>query len=326
MPLPRPGPVFEAFWRFAAERHNIYLRRRRCEPSPWTDDRVLARYRFTNAFRVLDRVSQTLVRDVIDAGPDDADDVVLRVLLYKIFNRESTWAAIVEQLGIPSAATFDPTATIAVLDELMRRGERVYSGAYIMPPVEAHRGQRKHVGHVHLLASVLDSDLPKQIACADSLQQVFRALMALPGVGRFLAFQYTIDLNYSELLPFGEDDFVVTGPGALDGISKCFPDTGRLSPEDIILEVTRQQREWFERLGLPVVELEGRALQPVDVQNLFCEVSKYTRATFPNVPGVSGRTRIKQRFTPAGPLKRIALPAKWASVRMLEPRSARGLA
>ena len=87
MPLPRPGPVVDAVWRFAAERHNIYLRRRRREPAPWTDDTVLAGYRFTNAFRVLDRVSQTLVRDVIDAGPDDAEDVLLRVLLYELFNR-----------------------------------------------------------------------------------------------------------------------------------------------------------------------------------------------------------------------------------------------
>ena len=38
----------------------------------------------------------------------------------------------------------------------------------------------------------------------------------------FLAYQYLIDLNYAAGLGFSEMDFVVPGPGARDGIRKCF--------------------------------------------------------------------------------------------------------
>jgi len=60
-------------------------------------------------------------------------------------------------------------------------------------------------------------------------REVYERLLRYPGLGPFLAFQYAIDLNYSDLLDFDEDDFVVAGPGALDGISKCFVSTGQRS-------------------------------------------------------------------------------------------------
>ena len=35
-------------------------------------------------------------------------------------------------------------------------------------------------------------------------------------------FNYSIDINYSNLVDFSEMSFVYPGPGALDGIKKCF--------------------------------------------------------------------------------------------------------
>ena len=55
---PRPSTLYPVLWRFAAKRQRIYLRRLAGEIGPWTDDPVLAAYRFTNAFRAADRVSQ----------------------------------------------------------------------------------------------------------------------------------------------------------------------------------------------------------------------------------------------------------------------------
>jgi len=55
-------------------------------------------------------------------------------------------------------------------------------------------------------------------------------------------------------------------------------------------------RGHFARLGLGVADLRGRWPTLIDWQNVFCEVSKYTRATHPHVRGASGRTRIKQEF------------------------------
>lgn len=62
-PTPRKE-VFDAYWRFAAERLAIFLRRANGEPGPWTGDPILQQYKFCNTFRAADRVSQYLIRDV----------------------------------------------------------------------------------------------------------------------------------------------------------------------------------------------------------------------------------------------------------------------
>ena len=49
----------------------------------------------------------------------------------------------------------------------------------------------------------------------------------------------------------------------------------------------------------------------IDCQNLFCEVDKYARVAHPDVAGISGRTRIKQKFSPTGPLELPWYPPKW---------------
>jgi hypothetical protein len=119
------------------------------------------------------------------------------------------------------------------------------------------------------------------------------------------------DLNYSNMLNFSEMDFVVAGPGAKDGISKCFTTTDELAAADLIRLMADRQAEEFDRLGLNFRSLWGRPLQLIDCQNLFCEVSKYARLAHPEIPGISGRTRIKQKFTRNSEVIHYWFPPKW---------------
>lgn len=292
-----PTPVFETYWRFAAERQAIYFRRLAGQPGPWTTDPILSTYRFTNAYRAADRVSQFLIQEVQyrDDRPSTPDELFFRTLLFKIFNRIETWTALERALGPLSYRHTDLNAIVDVLDNGMARGQRIYSAAYIMPaPTFGHR--RKHANHLAMLKSMMDDRLPSTLRQAPSLRIVYELLRRYSGIGRFLAFQYAIDLNYSELLDHDEASFVVAGPGALDGIAKCFTSTGRYSPEDVINDVCEQQEGAFAKIGLPFQTLFGRRLQPIDCQNLFCEISKYARVAHPEAAGLSGRTRIKQVY------------------------------
>jgi hypothetical protein len=58
----RPSKVFEAYWRFAAERQEIFFRRLSGTEPPWTTDAVLQAYRFTNVYRASDRVRDWVLR------------------------------------------------------------------------------------------------------------------------------------------------------------------------------------------------------------------------------------------------------------------------
>jgi hypothetical protein len=302
--------VFDTYWRFTARRQTLFMSRVAGMPPPWTDDRVLAAHRFTNVYRASDRVSQYLIRNVLYRGEQTAEEIFFRTLLFKFFNRIETWEELRSRLEVISWKTFNLEHYAQVLDSMLQRGEVIYSAAYIMPsPSFGHA--RKHRNHLLLLDHMMRDGLPLRVERARSLSEVFEMLHGYPSLGDFLAFQFAIDLNYSQMLDFSEMEFVVAGPGARSGIRKCFADTGGMSDADLIRAVADMAGREFERLGLSFITLWGRPLQLVDCQNLFCEVDKYARIVHPEFTGRSGRVRIKQRFVPKpGPLCQW-YPPKW---------------
>ena len=301
---------FDTYWRFAAERQRIFHARASGSPPPWTADAILAQYKFTSVYRAANRVSQYLIRDVIYAGPQDPAEVLFRVLLFKVFNRIETWELLARRLGAtPNWAGYEFGAYDRVLGEAFGSGERIYSAAYIAPNPPFGEA-RKHGNHLRLIEHAM-TRLPREVTAAGSLREVFELLAGLPSLGPFLAYQYAIDLGYSPLTAADEDEFVVPGPGALAGISKCFADTGGVGPDEVIAWMRDASHEHFERLGLRFDDLWGRWPTLIDWQNVFCEVSKYTRLSHPHVPGVSGRTKIKQQFRQTPGAVDYRFPPKW---------------
>ena len=59
----KPTKVYGTYWKFAVERQEIFFRRFRGESPPWTNDAILAKHKFTNAYRASDRVSQYLIKN-----------------------------------------------------------------------------------------------------------------------------------------------------------------------------------------------------------------------------------------------------------------------
>jgi hypothetical protein len=129
----KPTIVYETYWRFAAERQAIFFRRLQGFPSPWTDDPILQEYKFTNAYRASDRVSQYLIRNVIYRGDQAPQEVFFRTMVFKIFNRISTWELLERQFGSVSYAEYSFDRYDKVLSKALNSHERIYSAAYIMP-------------------------------------------------------------------------------------------------------------------------------------------------------------------------------------------------
>ena len=289
-------PVFDTYWRFAAERQDVFMRRVHGDRPPWTEDPILGVHRFTNTYRASDRVSQYLIRNVIYEGSQKPEEVFFRTLLFKLFNKIETWEALRTTLGAIAWRGFTFESYAKVLDRLLADGERIYSAAYIMPS-PAFGSPRKHRNHLRLIEHMMGDGAPRKLAKAASLREVFELLRGYPSLGGFLAFQFAIDLNYSELTDFSEMEFVVAGPGARDGIRKCFKDTAGLTEAELIQVMAERAEAEFSRLDLRFQSLWGRPLQLIDCQNVFCEVSKYARVAHPEVTGESDRTRIKQKYT-----------------------------
>ena len=62
--------VYDLYWYFACERQNIFWKKLNGEEAPWTDDEILKTYKFCNSYRVNDRVSQYLLKNVVQSVAD----------------------------------------------------------------------------------------------------------------------------------------------------------------------------------------------------------------------------------------------------------------
>jgi hypothetical protein len=226
-----------------------------------------------------------------------------------LFNRTDTWEHLVARLIEVSE---EALAAGAVGDALAERAVHhpLYSAAYIMPPPQKRAGP-KFRRHLELLQEMISGALPERLATAPTMAHAFNLLASYDSIGPFLAFQFLTDLNYTSHLRFSECEFVVAGPGALRGLRKCIADPGDYGPADVIRWVMDQQEQAFADRELDWIDLWGRPLQLIDVQNLFCEVDKYTRAANPEFAALVPGVRIKQRYRPERAPLTARFPPKW---------------
>jgi hypothetical protein len=307
---PKRSSVYDSYWVFANKRQDIFERRLLGQSAPWTDDQVIKNHRFTNVFRASDRVSQYLI-DLQYQG-ENLEEVFFKTMLFKIFNKIETYSYLERHIEKISVDTFSISKYDELLTARMIDKKTIYSAAYIMPSAGNVFGYKlKHSNHLALLSKMIKDKIYLKIQNSKSLQDVYKIILSYPSFGSFLAFQYTIDLNYSQLTNFSEMDFVVAGPGAKNGILKCFDSIGSYSFEDVIKLMADEQELECERLDLKPPNLWGRKLQLIDCQNIFCEVDKYLRGTNPELAGASGRTRIKQKFTNPKGAQTFFFPPKW---------------
>lgn len=310
----KPTVAYDTYWKFAYERQNIFCRRQKNTEEPFTNDSILKEYKFTNVYRICDRVSQYLVKNVIYSSRDNYtfEDTFFRIMLFKLFNKIDTWILLEEKFGDISVANFKASKYRNFLDSEMNKGRPLYSNAYMMASgCKEFDVTRKHHAHFMLLEKMLKDNLIDKIRLCARMSDAYALLLGYPLIGRFLAYQYITDLNYSELTDFSEMEFTIPGPGARDGIRKCFSSLGGLTETDVIKMMCDRQDYEFERLGLDFKKIGGRPLQYIDVQNVFCEVDKYSRVAHPELSGLSGRIRIKQKFKCNHTPIEYFFPPKW---------------
>ncbi|MDY4592388.1 MAG: putative DNA base hypermodification protein [Eubacteriales bacterium] len=304
--------VYNAYWEFACKRQEIFFKRFKGLPAPWSDDLILSKYKFTNAYRVEDRVSQFLIREVIYNGKQySPEDIIFRIILFKIFNKIETWKNLEKYVGDISFSNYKRSVYEKAFENIIISKQKLYSAAYIMPSGKTSFGfSQKYKNNLSLLEMIMSSNIASKIAKLKSLKELYELLLSYPTIGSFLAFQFAIDINYTEICDFSEMSFVVAGPGAKSGIEKCFA-TLNHNCEYYIRYVAERQEEEFDKRGLHFKSLFGRKLQLIDCQNLFCEIDKYSRIAYPSILSKNGRLKIKQNFIPNDSAIDYFFPPKW---------------
>src|SRR5690606_30277851 len=88
-----------------------------------------------------------------------------------------------------------------ILTNLMNNGISIYSGAYIMTSGRSKFGHsKKHRNHLKLIEYMFNDGFVDKVTDSNSLENLFKTLKQYPTIGNFLAYQYAIDINYSQLV------------------------------------------------------------------------------------------------------------------------------
>ena len=303
--------VYNLYWYFAAERQNIFYKKLEGKQAPWTEDKILQEYKFCNSYRASDRVSQYLIKNVIYNGKRYSnEDMIFRIILFKIFNKESTWEILLDKLGDITLDKFSFKDYCNILEEAKENGNKIYTDAYMSCANKAFGYDKKHENHLALIEKMFIKDkMQNKILEAKNMEEAFNIIKNYDLIGNFMAYQLVTDINYSEATDFTEREFTIAGPGSERGIKKCFTDLEGMTKEDIIKWMCDNQEEEFKRLNIEFKDLGGRPLQYIDCQNLFCELDKYCRQAVPELK--SNRSKIKKKYIPKTEKIEYKYPPKW---------------
>lgn len=284
--------MLDLYKHYVRQRHQTWVHRQLDETAAWSTDPIIANHKFTNNFRLLDRGSQFLIKELLDPQAD-ALDVLMRCFLYRVTNLPKTWRYLRSVYGRYPLASDINNELIEVIQEYRDRGNTVFSGAYLIVPQPGKAGDK--VQHaVELARTFLDEHAEDFLYQTETQGDRFAVLQKPYGMGRFLAMQVLTDWGYSSQCGVDyENCFVAEGPGARRGAKLVDPSK---HPVDVIHDLTKM---WGDDEH---VRLRGRALSLMDVQNTLCEFMKYARY---KERGDMGRTP----YTGNGPMPAPTIPA-----------------
>jgi hypothetical protein len=278
----------DRFFEFMCKREQLRLRKEAGEPWPWSDDEILNTYKFTNVKREHDRTTRWM-REHWTSPNDDrpAGEVIFNCALFRYFGTMEFAEAIGWQ------ESWNPIEIVRVAKDRAKRGERVFTGAYIIPTL-GYRGPKCEAVATLILTPLWQSrdELGNVASRTRSWRITAEKMRCLPGFGGtgFMTKEVLQDVMQTPVLSGAIDrnTWCPAGPGARRGL-------GRLSGRNLGSQVAEEQllgemKQLFERAPghlptwMPQLELH-------DIQFQLCEFDKYERVRLGE-----GRPKSRYRF------------------------------
>ena len=269
----------EGFFNYINERHQIYLRRKNGLHPPWTEDKILKTYSFCNVFRELDTVTEwvrTNWREPYFDHPNLAFSMSVA--------RQINWPSTLEEIGFPE--DWQPEKVKAIMQDRMDRGEKVYTGAYMLTGT---LGGTKIEQTVDKILTPLYNNHPEIVS--GSLEETWRNYLPYAGFSGFMAYEVVTDLRHTHLLRNARDIYTWAnpGPGAKRGLN-------RMNLRTLTWDSNKHDwnAEMFELLKMADKYLEPHVpnLEMREIEHSLCEFDKYERTRLGE-----GRPRAKYNYS-----------------------------
>jgi hypothetical protein len=278
-------------FRWISERHNIYLQRTQGNPAPWTEDPILQQYKFTNPFRENDRVTVWMRSNWTYPNRNrPREETLFNCCLFRMvgtteFAEAHGWVQ-----------DFNPEATKQLIQERIDKGQRTFTGAYII----TNQGLKLPKAIVvvdYFLKPIWEhrKKITEVATTTHSLEKTHNALSHYKGWGGggFMAYEVVTDLNYTTVIPnpVDKNTWGNAGPGAIRGLNRAFarPVKNSLSKKQANHEMKtlRDMAVKSQHIGEKVPK---NAIDLRCIEHSLCEWDKYERVRL-------GEGKPRSRFT-----------------------------
>lgn len=271
-------------------------------PPPWSTDKVLSTYRFTNVYRELDPGTQYALSDILETSASKPDKI-FNIMIYRLIGRSETHS----EMGFQHLENFSRERFERSLRRIKGEGKHPpFTGAYTVSAY-ASMGSSDKIGNISRLVELLAKEfngLYARLENCGSAEEAFRALRSSFGFGDFLAYQVLVDLLYQlsipegkSILPFSPNDWAIAGPGAKKGISMLLEENSINQDLEVMRWLYTHQKEGFLESDLEFPYLKDRfsrknlEISLSNIENCLCEFYKYLKIS-------SGEGRARRRFFP----------------------------
>lgn len=279
-PYPQPteatAKTWGSFLYFVWEREAIRLARENGYDKPWTIDPIMEKYRFCNIRRRDDRVTKWLISNVYQYA-EPGEDMWFVAAVCRLINWPPTILELFTRNAIPyKAEEFNTPLFVSVIEELVDKKAKVYSGAYMTYPGRETGSCKSEFFATKILEPLIAIAPNIRLAVESNyVEDVVRVLSSSFGLSTFLAGQIAADLTYEYTQLGTADDlytFAPLGPGSQNGLNLLMSNKigtawkqGEFN-RTLIVANNKIKKE----LGIDDLTLH-------DVQNCFCEFFKYAR-------------------------------------------------
>lgn len=288
-------PRQQAFYDFVMERERVRLRKEADLPYPWTEDKILSEYKFTNVRRHHDRTSRVLREEFYSPNfNDDRRTILMNAATFRYFGTYE----FARVLGWRSFEDMNDDWWEEVKDfaeERLENRERVFTGAYVITNQGISAPKQEVV--VDYFLKGLQKAIPeivKIVAQRNNWEAVAQRMRQIQGFGGsgFMTKEVLLDTTYTgfwETKPeyvkdgpfsFPTDWWTWTpiGPGARRGAARVMGDDSAkpLSEQKAAYVIASLGLHDQQEAGLDG-ELLGSKLAPHDIQFQLCEFDKYER-------------------------------------------------
>jgi len=255
-------------WYWIEERTLIWHRRMQGLPKPWTQDEILREFKFTNAFRQLDRGTIVLNKMLEPHINYDIDDnpglIVFNIMWYRLFNldthaRELGWVRDYQEVED------------YILD-IAKRDQRIFTSAHMTTGVS---GEPKYVTYLTACRDAWNrcDQIAKVCTEKQSMEQAFVELLESYMVGKFIAYEIVCDLRFTPLLGDAGDinSWANVGPGAARGLKRLG------MPETLASMMELYHRYMEDHQDGGAKDLVYYPFELREIEHSLCEFDKYQR-------------------------------------------------